>query len=123
LVDDDATLRRLSERLLRERGYTVLSAANGEEALAALERYGKPVDLLMTDVVMPGMNGRELARVAERRKLTEKTLYMSGYTDETIAKHGVLEPGLAFMYKPFTVEALASKLREVLDGPADRARA
>lgn len=123
LVEDDRMLRRLGERLLRESGYTVLAAADGLDALQALERYGRPVDLLITDVVMPGMNGRELALEAARRGLAARTLYMSGYTDEAIAKHGVLEPGLAFIYKPFTAEALALKLREVLDGPADRARA
>lgn len=123
LVEDDRMLRRLGERLLRENGYTVLAAADGVDALQALERYGRPVDLLITDVVMPGMNGRELALEVSRRGLAARTLYMSGYTDEVIAKHGVLEPGLAFIYKPFTVEALTLKLREVLEGPADRAKA
>jgi PAS domain S-box-containing protein len=123
LVEDDRMLRRLGERLLRESGYTVLAAADGVDALQALERYGQPVDLLITDVVMPGMNGRELALEAARRGLAARTLYMSGYTDEAIAKHGVLEPGLAFIYKPFTAEGLALKLREVLEGPADRAKA
>jgi DNA-binding response OmpR family regulator len=84
-----------------------------------MEERGEPVALLLTDVMMPGMNGRELAR----RKLTGRTLYMSGYTDNAIVKHGVLEPGIAFVYKPFTVEAVLLKVREVLDGPADRARA
>lgn len=123
LVEDDQMLRRLGERLLRESGYTVLAAADGLDALQALERHGRPVDLLITDVVMPGMNGRELALEVARRALAARTLYMSGYTDEAIAKHGVLEPGLAFIYKPFTAEGLALKLREVLEGPADRARA
>lgn len=123
LVDDDRMLRHIGERLLRESGYTVLAAADGADALQALERYGRPVDLLITDVVMPGMNGRELALEVARRGLAARTLYMSGYTDETIAKHGVLEPGLAFIYKPFTADGLAVKLREVLDGPADQARA
>lgn len=123
LVEDDRMLRRLGERLLRENGYVVLAAADGRDALQALERYGRPVDLLLTDVVMPGMNGRELALEVARRGLAARTLYMSGYTDEAIAKHGVLEPGLAFIYKPFTAEGLALKLREVLEGPADRAKA
>ncbi|OGR64181.1 MAG: hypothetical protein A2X31_12995 [Elusimicrobia bacterium GWB2_63_22] len=123
LVEDDRMLRRLGERLLRESGYTVLSAADGADALQALEGYGRPVDLLITDVVMPGMNGRELGLEVARRGLAARTLYMSGYTDEAIAKHGVLEPGLAFIYKPFTADALALKLREILEGPADRAKA
>ena len=123
LVDDEETLRRMGERLLRANGYTVISGSDGKTALAAAERRGKPVDLLLTDVVMPGMSGRELALELARRKLARKTLYMSGYTDEAILKHGVLEPGIAFIYKPFTVEGLLGKLREVLDGPADQARA
>jgi len=123
LVEDDRMLRRLGERLLRENGYTVLAAADGADALQALERHARPVDLLITDVVMPGMNGRELGLEVARRGLAARTLYMSGYTDEAIAKHGVLEPDLAFIYKPFTADALALKLREVLDGPADQARA
>jgi len=122
LVEDEESLRRLGERLLRMSGYTVISAANGAEALEVMERHGKTVDLLLTDVVMPGMSGRELSTELWRRKLVHRTLFMSGYTDEAISKHGVLEPGLAFIYKPFTVEALSRKLREVLDGPADKAK-
>ena len=110
-------------RILRTSGYTVISAAGGKEALEAAEHYGKPVDLLLTDLVMPGLSGRELAREFERRKLARRILYMSGYTDEAIVKHGVLETGIAFIYKPFTVEALLIKLRGVLDGPADKAKA
>ncbi len=123
LVEDEDSLRRLGERLLLMSGYTVISAAGGKEALEAAERHGRPVDLLLTDVVMPGMSGRELALELARRKLASRTLYMSGYTDDAIVRHGVLEPGLAFLYKPFTVEALSAKLRQVLDGPADQAKA
>lgn len=122
LVEDEESLRRLGERLLRTSGYTVISAASGAEALAVMERRGKAVDLLMTDVIMPGMSGRELSAELWKRKLIPRTLFMSGYTDDAIAKHGVLEPGIAFIYKPFTVEALSRKLREVLDGPADKAK-
>ncbi|OIO00730.1 MAG: hypothetical protein AUJ51_09745 [Elusimicrobia bacterium CG1_02_56_21] len=122
LVEDDETLRRLGERILKESGYKVLTACNGASALAELEHLGKPVDLLVTDVVMPGITGRELALEAARRKLAQKTLYMSGYTDGAIVNHGVLEPGLAFIYKPFSVEAFAAKLREVLNGPASQAK-
>jgi signal transduction histidine kinase/ActR/RegA family two-component response regulator len=122
-VEDEESLRRLGERVLRAKGYTVIPASNGEEALAALERHGKPVDLLVTDVVMPGMSGHELAKEVARGNMAGRILYMSGYTEDAITKHGVLEPGLAFIYKPFTIDALALKLREVLDGPADKAKA
>ena len=122
-VEDEDSLRRLGERQLRASGYTVVVAADGKEALEAAERHGKPVDLLITDVVMPGMSGRELAAELARRKLVTRTIYMSGYTDDSIAKHGVLEPGIAFLYKPFTFEELSLKIRGVLDGPADRAKA
>ena len=123
LVEDDESLRRLGERILRNSGYTVITAANGEEGLAAAGHYGKPLDLLLTDVVMPGMSGRELGRELARRKQVRRILYMSGYTDDEIAKHNVLEAGIAFIYKPFTAEALTLKLREVLDGPAAEAEA
>ena len=123
LVEDEDTLRRLGERVLRMNGYGVLVAANGQAALKLMEERGLPVDLLVTDVVMPGMSGRDLAKELARKNLAGRTLYMSGYTDDAIVKHGVLEPGIAFIYKPFTVEALERKLREVLDGPADKAKA
>ncbi|MDO8805903.1 MAG: response regulator [Elusimicrobiota bacterium] len=123
LVEDEDNLRRLGERLLRMSGYKVIVAANGKEALEAVERHGKPVDLLLTNIVMSGMSGRELALELARRKLAHRTLYMSGYTDDAIVQHGVLEPGIAFIYKPFTIKALSLRLREVLDGPANQAGA
>ncbi|MDD5209409.1 MAG: ATP-binding protein [Elusimicrobiales bacterium] len=123
LVEDEDSLRRLGERLLKMDGYAVTSAADGKSALEAAERHGRPFDLLMTDVVMPGMSGQELARELASRNLAHRTLYTSGYTEDAIQKHGVLDPGIAFIYKPFTAEALFAKLREVLGGPADKAKA
>ncbi|MCM2267117.1 MAG: PAS domain S-box protein [Elusimicrobiales bacterium] len=123
LAEDEESLRRLGERLLKAAGYTVLAAASGAEALRLMEERGRPVDLLLTDVVMPGLTGRQLAKELAARKLCPRTLYMSGYTDEAIVKHGVLEPGIAFIYKPFSADGLANKVRAVLDGPADQARA
>lgn len=123
LVEDDESLLRLGERILRTNGYTVLTAPDGNEALKVAERHGRRLDLVLTDVVMPGMSGRELARELVRRNMADRILYMSGYTDNAIVKHGVLDPGLSFLYKPFTNEALALKLREVLDGPASQAQA
>ena len=122
-VEDEESLRRLGGRVLLAGGYTALVASDGQAALKLMEERGEPVDLLITDVVMPGMSGRELALELARRKLVGRVLYMSGYTDEAIVKHGVLEPGIAFIYKPFTVDAVLSKMREVLDGPADQAKA
>jgi CheY-like chemotaxis protein len=123
LVEDEEIVRRLGERVLTANGYTVLTAVNGSEALKVLERHAKPVDLLVTDVVMPGMSGRELARALASKDMVRRTLFVSGYTDDAIVRHGVLEPGLAFLYKPFSPDVLLRKLREVLDGPADKARA
>lgn len=122
-VEDQDILRRLAARVLTANGYAVLSAANGPEALGILERRGKPVDALITDVVMPGMSGRELARAVAKKRLARRILFVSGYTDDAIIQHGVLEPGLSFLSKPFTLDALLTKVRAVLDGPADQARA
>ncbi|HAN05363.1 MAG TPA: hypothetical protein DCQ25_09000 [Elusimicrobia bacterium] len=123
IVEDEETLRRLGERVLSDAGYLVLGASSADEAMEVMERRKRPVDLLVTDVVMPGRSGRELALELARRKLCPRTLYMSGYTDEAIVKHGVLEPGIAFLYKPFSPGALETKVREVLDGPEGQARA
>ena len=118
LVEDDAALRKLATRILESAGYTVLLASTGEEALHLLERHEALVHLLLSDVVMPGMSGRELAeRVAQTRPGT-KALYMSGYTSDTIVRHGVLEAQVQFLNKPFTAEALLRKVRDVLDSQA-----
>jgi two-component system, cell cycle sensor histidine kinase and response regulator CckA len=93
-----------------------LSASSGEEALEIATRHGSTFDLLLTDVVMPGMNGRVLAEQLLPRQPGMKVLYMSGYTDSFIAGHGVLEPGTHLLHKPFTEEILIRKVREVLDG-------
>ena len=96
-------------------GYTVLEAATGEEALERVEHHSSPIHLLVTDVVMPGMNGRELAdRLAINYPALE-VLYVSGYTDEAIAHHGVLEAGIELLHKPFTPDTLTRRVREVLD--------
>jgi PAS domain S-box-containing protein len=117
LVEDDDVVRGLASRTLTENGYSVLEAANGEEATRVCQRRGGPIQLLLTDVVLPGgMSGRDIAeRVAALRPET-KVLYMSGYTDNAIVHHGVMEPGIAFIGKPFTPAALLHKLRRVLDG-------
>ncbi len=92
--------------------------ANAREALAVAREHQGPIHLLVADVVMPGASGRELARQLAETRPDTKVLYVSGYTDDAIVHHGMLEPGLAFLHKPFTPEALARKVRELLDAPA-----
>ena len=115
LVEDNAGLRKLATRVLEPAGYTVLGAATGEEALRLLERHEEPVHLLLSDVVMPGMSGRHLAERLAQTRPGMKVLYMSGYTSDTIVRHGVLEAQVPFLNKPFTAAALLRKVREVLD--------
>ncbi len=115
LVEDSGQLRKLARTILKQRGYTVLVAAGGKEALALLEHHEGPVHMLLTDVVMPDMNGKQLFEQISARYPDIKTLYMSGYTDDVIVHHGVLEEGVHFIQKPFPVNALAIKVRELLD--------
>ncbi|TLY50000.1 MAG: response regulator, partial [Gemmatimonadetes bacterium] len=93
----------------------VLSAAGGEEALRVVERHTTGIDLLVTDVVMPGMSGREVALLLKPSHPEMKVLYLSGYPDASIVHQGLLEPGLAFLQKPFGPDVLAAKVRDVLD--------
>lgn len=116
VVEDADALRKLAQALLEEHGYRVVAAANGVEALQIVEQRNVPIDLLLTDVVMPGMNGRTLAERLGQLQSGLKVLYMSGYTDSAIADHGVLDPGTHLLHKPFTEETLIQKVREVLDG-------
>jgi CheY-like chemotaxis protein len=114
-VEDSEPLRRLAQVNLESAGFHVLSARSGEEALEIASGHGRTFDLLLTDVVMPGMNGRVLAEQLLPRQPGIKVLYVSGYTDSFIAGHGVLEPGIHLLHKPFTEEVLIRKVREVLD--------
>lgn len=115
LCEDQEQVRTLTRRMLEARGYDVLVARSGHEALRLAEERSGPIHLLVTDVVMPGMSGKELALLLNPPRPAMKVLYVSGYTDESIVQHGVLEPGAAFLQKPFTAEMLARKVREVLD--------
>ncbi|MGB7025606.1 MAG: PAS domain S-box protein [Candidatus Acidiferrales bacterium] len=115
LAEDADALRDLTCIMLEQNGYTVLAAENGEEAIRIAERQDRPIHLLLTDVVMPGMSGRELANNLAAKHPDMRVLYMSGYTSDSIVRHGVLEPGISFIEKPFAQEALMHKLREVLD--------
>jgi CheY-like chemotaxis protein len=122
VVEDEPTVRHLANHVLENQGYTVLRAMNGQHALhLAQEHKGPPIRLVITDVIMPQMDGKVMA---ERLKTTYpdlKILFTSGYTDDTIAQHGVLEPGIAFLPKPYTTAALAYKVRAMLDNESDTA--
>lgn len=117
LVDDEDTVRRFTARVLSRHGFDVVTAANGDEAVTAAEhrRYG--IDLLLTDVMMPGMNGRQLAELLLARCLSLRVLFMSGYAEDVLASSVGLVPGAAFLGKPFKPKVLVSKVREVLDTP------
>jgi PAS domain S-box-containing protein len=115
LVEDAAAVRAVSKEVLERQGYTVLEASNGADALRLAERHHGSIHLLLTDVVMPKVGGRELAeRLAVTRPDTA-VVYMSGYTDDAVVRHGILEGGVAYLQKPFSPERLARKVREVLD--------
>jgi len=115
IVEDSDQVLRLAESVLKRNGYQILIAKDGAEALQAMASRDRPVNLLLTDVVLPGMNGRELYEKASEIFPSMKVLYMSGYTDNVIAHRGVLDEGVQFIQKPFTVNGLAAKVREVLD--------
>jgi len=115
IVEDDDSLRKLAQRTLQQHGYRVLEAENGEDALRISKEHEGPIDLLITDVVMPKMGGKEVAERLQPLYPQMKVIYMSGYTDDAIVQHGVLGPGLNFLEKPFTPEGLARKVREILN--------
>jgi len=115
LVEDVHEVRILISDYLARNGYTVLSAGNGRQAIEAARQHPGPIQLLLTDVVMPGMSGQELAlRVTAERPET-RVLYMSGYTDDEIVRRGLHDPSMSFIQKPFTAENLAMQVRKVLD--------
>jgi len=118
LVEDEEALRATARKVLEQRGYHVLGAPNGAEALRLWEQSPQTVDLLLTDLIMPGMSGRELAQRLMAVRPGLKVLYMSGYPSNDIAHHGILEDGIAFIAKPFTPDALVKKVRALLDRPA-----
>jgi PAS domain S-box-containing protein len=114
LVEDDVAVRVVTRRILVRHGYTVLEAAHGAAALEVLDRHAGPVDLVLTDVVMPQMSGRAFAQELERRRPGVRVLFMSGYTDDEILRRGVLAPGVGFLEKPFTAERLLGAVRDGL---------
>jgi CheY-like chemotaxis protein len=117
LVEDDDGVRGVAARALREGGFQVLAAAGAGEAMELAARSPGPVDILVTDLVMPGVNGKALAEELRRRRPTVRVLFVSGYADDILGRHGVLEPGVAFLAKPFTPEVLVRKVGAVLRSP------
>ena len=115
LTEDEEVVRRLTREILSGNGYKVLEAGNGREALLVSEAHRGEIDLLLTDVIMPKMSGRDLGERIRLQRPGLRILYMSGYTDDAILRHGVLENGIPFLQKPFTPEGLARMVREVLD--------
>lgn len=118
IVEDEEGVRNLSRAALMKYGYTVLAAGSPGQALQVSQAHGKPIDLLLTDVVMPQFNGRRLAELLQAERPDMKVIFMSGYTDDAVVRQGILEAGVHFLHKPFSPAALAVKVREVLDGPA-----
>jgi len=115
LAEDEPAVRAIAQQALERQGYTVLAAPSGADALALAAQHGATIHLLLTDVVMPGMSGRDLADRLTAQRPGTRVLYISGYTDNAIVRHGMLEPGLAYLQKPFRPDALVRKVREVLD--------
>ncbi len=114
LVEDEDPVRTLVLGVLRSRGYQMLEASRGDDALKICQRYPGPINLVITDVVMPHMNGRELAKRLRDSHPEAKVLYVSGYTDDAVVQHGILEEGAAYLQKPFTPEGIVGKVRELL---------
>jgi len=115
LVEDAPAVRVLARDVLKAQGYTVVEAQHGREALRIAEQYAGPIHLLLTDVVMPEMNGRDLVEQLAPLRPSMAIIYMSGYTDTVVVHHGGLDPGAAFLQKPFTPSALLGKIRQLLD--------
>jgi CheY-like chemotaxis protein len=115
VVEDEPAVRNMSVDALRELGYTVVPAENATQALQQLDLQPS-ISLLFTDIVMPDMNGRRLADQAVERRPDLKVLYTTGYTQNAVIHNGTLDPGVAFLPKPFSLDSLARKVRQVLDG-------
>ena len=120
IVEDEEEVRKLAGEILERQGYRILETPNGNDALLACERRKSPIHLMLADIIMPGMSGSELAKLLKPLYPEIKILYMSGYTDNAIVRHGVLEKGVNYIQKPFTLEGLARKVREVLDKDCDK---
>jgi len=117
IVEDEEIVRKVALDVLQMLGYKVLAASNPEQAISISQRHDGPIQLLLTDVALPKMDGTMLFRTLSPSRKDMKVLYVSGYTQDSIVEHGVLKPGVHFLQKPFTLDGLAAKVREVLDEP------
>jgi CheY-like chemotaxis protein len=117
LIEDEPAVRSLARRVLESRGYSVLEAGNGKDAIQIADDCVGPIHLVLSDVVMPDMNGGMVAQRLHESRPECKLLFMSGYTDEDVKLQGIMETGAPFIEKPFTPDLLARKVREVLDTP------
>jgi two-component system, cell cycle sensor histidine kinase and response regulator CckA len=115
VLEDEDHVRRVVVAMLQRGGYEVIEATRAEEALDVASDPARPIDLLLTDIVMPGMSGPEVVRKIRELRPGLKAICMSGYTDETVVRHGILESGIAFLQKPVTPDSLRQKVRSVLD--------
>jgi two-component system, cell cycle sensor histidine kinase and response regulator CckA len=116
LVEDEESVRKMALISLQMHGYKVLTATDGKDALQIMQTYGEPLDLVLTDVIMPNVSGPELARNLQVQFPQVKVLFMSGYTDDAVVRHGLLEADVSFIQKPYTPTELARKVRQILDG-------
>jgi two-component system, cell cycle sensor histidine kinase and response regulator CckA len=119
LVEDDAAVRGVSERALVRFGFQVLTASSGDEAVRLAETYRGPIHLVLTDIMMPGMNGVELAGIVSMHRPGIHVFFMSGYADQDLVRKGLLEPGTHFLQKPFSPRELSRRLRGILGEPPE----
>lgn len=115
LVEDDENVRRMATQMLKILGYTIFAAASPQDALTICREVAQPIDCVVTDVIMPGMSGRQLVEEISTLRPGIRALYMSGYTSDVIAPHGVLDEGASFIQKPFDMNAIHQKIQEVMN--------